>query len=108
MTRRFVMMAMLAAMALATTPMRAHEDFRIIGTVEKVTPKTFEVKQTKDGAIVSMRIGTKMTVTRDKKPVDRSELKAGANVVVDARGDSLKDLVAVAVRLVPAPAPAGQ
>jgi hypothetical protein len=29
-------------------------------------------------------------------------------VVVDARGDSLKDLVAVAVRLVPAPAPAGQ
>jgi hypothetical protein len=48
-----------------------------------------------------MRIGTKMTVTRDKKPVERTEHEAGEHVVVDARGDSIKDLVAVAVRLVP-------
>jgi hypothetical protein len=51
-----------------------------------------------------MRIGTKMVVTRDKKPVERTELKTGAHVVVNARGDSLEDLVAVDVRLVPAPA----
>jgi hypothetical protein len=106
MTRRFVMMAMMAVtVALGMTSVVAHEDFRIIGTIEKVTEKTVDVKQTKDGQVVSMRIGTKMTVTRDKKPVERTELKVGAHVVVNARGDSLKDLVAVDVRLVPAPAP---
>jgi hypothetical protein len=104
MTRRFVMMAMLAVVALGGAAVTAHEDFRIIGTIDKVTAKTLEVKQTKDGQIVSMRIGTKMTVTRDKKPVERTELKADEHVVVDARGDSIKDLVAVAVRLVPPPA----
>jgi hypothetical protein len=105
MTRRFVMMMMIAvAMVAGLTPMMAHEDFRIIGTIEKVTEKTLDVKQTKDGQVVSMRIGTKMVVTRDKKPVERTELKTGAHVVVNARGDSLEDLVAVDVRLVPAPA----
>lgn len=104
MTRRFVIIAMIAvAVTLGIGPAMAHENFRIIGTIEKVTVKTVDVKQTKDGEVVSMRIGTKMTVTRDKKPVERTELKAGEHVVVDARGDSLKDLVAVAVRLVPAP-----
>jgi hypothetical protein len=103
MTRRFVIMAMLAVLPVGGATAIAHEDFRIIGTIEKVTAKTLDVKQTKDGQIVSMRIGTKMTVTRDKKPVERTELKAGEHVVVDARGDSIKDLVAVAVRLVPAP-----
>lgn len=107
-SRRFVMatmMAMIAAVvAIGIAPAAAHEDFRIIGTIEKVTEKTLDVKQTKDGQVVSMRIGTKMVVTRDKKPVERTALKAGEHVVVNARGDSLKDLVAVDVRLVPAPA----
>jgi hypothetical protein len=103
MTRRFMILAMLA-IALGGATAIAHEDFRIIGTIEKVTEKTLDVKQTKDGQVVSMRIGTKMTVTRDKKPVERTGLKAGEHVVVDARGDSIKDLVAVAVRLVPPPA----
>lgn len=82
----------------------AHEDFRIIGTVAKVTDTTLDVKQTKDGKIIAMRMSKTTVVTRDKKKVDRAELKVGAHVVADARGDSLKDLWIREVRLVPPPA----
>jgi hypothetical protein len=71
--------------------------------VEKVTAKTLDVKQTKDGTIISMQMSGQTSVTRDKKKVDRAELKAGLNVVVDARGDSVKDLRVREVRLVPKP-----
>jgi len=68
-----------------------------------VTAKTLDVKQTKDGKIISMQMNGESIVTRDKKKVDRAELKTGLNVVVDARGDSLKDLQVLEVRLVPKP-----
>jgi hypothetical protein len=38
-----------------------------------------------------MTMDNETIVSRDKKNVNRAELKAGLNVVVDARGDSLKD-----------------
>ena len=41
-------------------------------------------------------------VTRDKKKVNRAELKMGGNVVVDTRGDSLEELLVIEVRLVAA------
>lgn len=103
MTRRLMVVAVLAVLALGATT-SAHDDYRVIGTVEKVTAKTLDVKQTKDGKIISMEMNGETIVTRDKKKVDRAELKTGLNVVVDARGDSLKDLQVVEVRLVPKPA----
>jgi hypothetical protein len=103
MTRRLMVVAVLAALVPGTTAVFAHDDYRIIGTVGKVTAKTIDVKQTKDGKIISMQINGETIVTRDKKKVDRAELKTGLNVVVDARGDSLKDLLVLEVRLVPAP-----
>ena len=39
--------------------------------------------------------------TRDKKKIDRSQLKAGLKVVVDALGDDYDNLEAVAIRIVP-------
>jgi hypothetical protein len=104
MTRRLAVVAVLVGLAFGTTAAFAHDDYRIIGTVEKVTAKTIDVKQTKDGKIISMTMDAETIVTRDKKKVDRAELKAGLNVVVDARGDSLKDLQVLEVRLVPKPA----
>jgi hypothetical protein len=103
MTRRLMVVAVLAMLALGATTVTAHDDYRIIGTVEKVTAKTLDVKQTKDGKIISMQMNGETIVTRDKKKVDRAELKTGLNVVVDARGDSLKDLQVLEVRLVPKP-----
>ena len=86
---------------LSVAVLAAHENFRIIGAVTTVTLQSLDVKQTKDGKVVSMRMNRRTPVVRDNKPVDRAELKVGANVVVDARGDSLQDLVVQTVRLVP-------
>ena len=104
MTRRLMMAALLAGLVFGTAPVMAHDDYRIIGTIAKVTSKTLDVKQTKDGKIISMAVNGNTLVTRDKKKVDATELKTGVSVVVDARGDSLKDLLVVEVRIVPAAA----
>lgn len=104
MTRRLMIAGVLAALVVGAAPTAAHDDYRIIGTITKVTAKTLDVKQTKDGKTISMRTDEATLVTRDKKKVSATELKVGLNVVVDARGDSLKDLVVLEVRLVPPPA----
>ena len=93
-----------ALLLLAPSPaLRAHDNYRIIGTVAQVTKDALDVKQTKDGKIVRMMFVEKSTVTRDKKKVPVSDLKPGTHVVVDARGDSLLELDIVEVRIVPPP-----
>lgn len=82
----------------------AHDDYRIIGTLERVTATDIAVKQTKDGKVIAMAWQKASKVTRDKKPVPRAQLTAGLHVVVNARGDSLLELDIVEVRIVPAPA----
>jgi hypothetical protein len=88
---------------VGTSALFAHDDYRIIGVVERVTAKTIDVKQTKDGKVISMQLDADTIVTRDKRKVDRAEVKVGLHVVVDARGDSLDELTVVELRLVPAP-----
>ena len=104
MTRRLMMAGLLAALIAIAAPAIAHDDFRIIGKITKVTAKRLDVKQTKDGRTISMAMDHASLVTRDKKPVSVSELKAGLNVVVEAIGDSLKDLQVMEVKIVPPPA----
>jgi hypothetical protein len=50
-----------------------------------------------------MRVDKQTVISRDKKKVDASELKAGLSVVVDAYGDSLEDsdVLAIEIRIVP-------
>jgi len=103
MTRRLMILGMLAGLVVGAAPAAAHDDYRIIGTVTKITAKTLDVKQTKDGKTISMRTDEATLVTRDKKKVSTTELKTGLSVVVDARGDSLEDLVVLEVRIVPSP-----
>lgn len=97
------MLATLAALTIVA-PALAHDDYRIIGTITRVTATALDVKQMKDGKTIAMKTDSATVVTRDKKKVERAEPKTGLNVVVDARGDSLKDLVVLEVRLVPPPA----
>ena len=102
MTGRLLMAAVLAVLSVAA-PALAHDDYRVIGTIAKVTPKTLDVKQTKDGKTISMTLDEATLVTRDKKKVDVAELKPGLSVVVDGRGDSLEELVVLEIRIVPSP-----
>lgn len=100
---RIAVAGVLAALVLSVASLSAHDNYRIIGTVVKLSGTTLEVKQTKDGKTVEMELTKTSRVTRDKKKVTTAELKAGTNVVVDARGDSILDLDVVEVRIVPAP-----
>lgn len=104
MTRRLMMAGVLAALIVGVVPAAAHNDYRVIGTITKVTAKTLEVKQTKDGRTISMDIDEATTISRGKQKVSAKELKTGLRVVVDASGDSLDDLFVMEVRIVPPPA----
>lgn len=104
MTRRLMLMGTLAAVLLMTAPAMGHDDYRVIGTIVKRTAKKIDVKQSKDDKVLSIAFDDTTTFTRDKKAVSADELKTGVSVVVDARGDSEADLLALDVRIVPAPA----
>jgi len=104
MTRGFSVLGIVAALAISSTSLAAHEKYRVIGTVAKVAGTVVDVKQTKDGKTITMDMTDKTVITRDKKKVGRAELKSGVNVVVDAVGDSLDELDVVEIRIVPPPA----
>ena len=101
MKRRLVIAGILSLLIVGASPAAAHEDYRVIGTITKVTAKTLDVKQTKDDKTISMAMNEKTRVTRDNTAVGTAELKTGLSVVVDARGDSLEELLVKEVRIVP-------
>ena len=104
MTRRLtILLTALAVLCAATAPAFAHDDYRIIGTLTKVSAREIEVKQTKDGKIIVMGIDKTAAITRDKKKLALSALKPSLSVVVDATGDSIDELDVVAIKIVPAP-----
>ena len=104
MTRRLALTIGIVAILLSVAPLSAHDDFRIIGTVLKVSDGKLDIKQTKTGKTFSMKTNQATVITRDKKKVTASDLKAGTNVVVDATGDSAEDLLVLEVMIVPVPA----
>lgn len=101
MTRRFLLLGLLGVVALSAAPARAHDDYRIVGTITKVQGKQLAVKN-KDSKTFSIGMNDLTLVKRDKTKTTAAELKPGLSVVVDARGDSEKDLMAVEIRIVPA------
>ncbi len=102
MTLRTIVATIVACLLTATAPF-AHDDYRVIGTLTKIVGNTIDVKQNKDGKLFSMDIDSQTIITRDKKKVDRSELKPGISVVVDATGDAIDDLLVLEIRIVPPP-----
>ena len=104
MTRRLIVVATLVIVVLATTQLWAHKQYRIVGTITKFAKNQLSVKN-KAGKMYSIAFDDLTIVRRDKAKVAVAELKTGLSVVVDALGDSEKDLVAVEVRLVPAITP---
>jgi hypothetical protein len=97
--------ALLIAAMSAGAPLSAHDRYRIIGTVTKITSDEITVRQAKDNALVEMDHDKKTKVTRDGKVAKITDVKVGSTVVIDALGDSILDLVVLEIRLVP-PIPA--
>lgn len=99
------MMRLSAALLITTicvgAPLSAHDRYRIIGTVTKITAGEITVKQAKDNALVEMDHDNKTKVTRDGKVAKITDVKIGSTVVVDALGDSILDLLVLEIRLVP-------
>jgi hypothetical protein len=97
-----LILTIVAAVLVAAAPLGAHDEYRIIGTVMKITADQIDVKQVKDGKVIEIDINKQTKVTRDKKPAAMKEVKVGGSVVVEALGDSILDLTALEIRLVPA------
>ncbi len=89
-----------ALIAIGGLQASAHEDFRVIGTLTKHQNSTIEVKA-RTGKVTTIRVDRQTEVSRDKKKVPVTELKAGLTLVVDAYGDSEDDLLALEIRIVP-------
>ena len=101
MTRRHYLLALSTAIfASNAAPLRAHDEYRIVGVVTKTTATSVDVKN-KDGKDYSIQMNKQTAVTREDKAVAATELKAGVTVVVDALGDSESDLLAISIRIVP-------
>jgi len=93
-------LAVAIALLLAAAGTRAHDEFRIIGTVTASAPTQLQVKS-REGKALSIKVNNETLVYRDNKKVARTELKTGRFVVVDALGDTIEDSLALEVRIVP-------
>jgi hypothetical protein len=97
---------LIAAMILTAAPApSAHEEFGFVGTLVTVdlAKNRIAVKFKENGKDETVRIALtpKTEVTKDKKPVPRSTLKAGLSVAVRALGDDDTNLEALTIRIVP-------
>ena len=100
--KRCFFAVIIAVLIAGVAPASAHEKFRIIGKITRVSSSVLDVKQTKDGKVILMFLPATITVTRDKAKGTMKDLKVGLDVVVDAIGDDLEDLEVVSVWIVPA------
>jgi hypothetical protein len=100
MRKWIVVMGLTIALTAAVVPLFAHDNFRIIGTLTRVEKALIDVKNA-DGKTLTIKVDKQTEFVRDRKKIDASEIKTGQSVVVDAYGDSEKDLLALEVRIVP-------
>jgi hypothetical protein len=98
MTRRMLLLATL--FLVGGVAASAHDDFRVIGTITRADNATLDVRNRQDKTL-TIRLNGQTQVTRDNKKVALTELKVGQSVVVDAYGDSERDLLALDIRIVP-------
>ena len=91
---------LIAALAIGANSALGHEEFRVIGTLAKVENSMIEVAS-RDGSTRLIKLDKQTIVTKNAVDVDAAALQAGVTVVVDAYGDSLDDLLALEVRIVP-------
>lgn len=91
---------LLLATAFVTTA-SAHDHYRIVGIVTKITADEITVKQVKDNALVEMDHDKNTKVIRDNKPAKIGDVKVGTSVVIDGYGDDIFDLLVLEIKIVP-------
>ena len=106
MTRRVMSLVVVAVLLLGTPPLRAHEQFRIVGTIVTFQDRALVVKSPA-GESFAVQLQQSTVVRLGKKRVPQTELKAGRGVDVNIMADSLydEDPFVLSVTLVPAVAP---
>jgi hypothetical protein len=106
-TRWLALPLVIVALFACTAALVAHDEFRFVGTLISVeTAKNrFSMKIRENGKdeTIVVKLNAKTVITRDKKPLAKTALKAGQSVVVDALGDDYDDLEAVEISVVPPP-----
>ena len=99
-SRHSIPLAVCLALIVSPALALAHVQYRIVGTATAITGASIDVRQAKDGKIISIVMDSETRLMRDKKPVNVREINVGSRVEVDSCGDSLKDLWAMEIRLV--------
>lgn len=100
MMRRLTVVFVMLILAGGAVRLSAHDEFRIIGTLEKHQNSMIAVKKN-TGKTVSIRLDKQTAITQDKKKVGATALKVGQSLVVDAYGDTEEDSLALEIRIVP-------
>ena len=98
MRSRFALAVLVLLIAAAFAPLRAHEKFKIVGTVLKVHAEQLDVKGV-DGSTYEMDMFDSAPVFRRNAKVARSELRPGTKVTVHALGHDLFDLEVTEVHI---------
>jgi hypothetical protein len=94
--------ALLAATFLfAASGAIAHEEFRVVGTIERLDPEGIAVKTT-EGKTITVRFGAPTRFWRGEERAPEVQLRRGESVEVRAWGDTVEDLLALEVMLAPA------
>jgi hypothetical protein len=100
MTRRFTLMLLMLVVATGAVRLAAHDEFRIIGTLEKHQDSTIAVKKN-TGTTVSIKIDKQTAISQNNKKVAASALRVGQSLVVDSYGDTEEGSLALEIRIVP-------
>lgn len=104
-TTRLALILIAALILTAGRGSSAHEEFGFVGTLVTVdiAKNRIAVKYKENGKdeTVQIALTPKTEVTKDKKPVPRSTLKAGLSVAVRALGDDETNMEALTIRIVP-------
>jgi hypothetical protein len=100
MIRRLTILFVVLVLAGGAARLAAHDEFRIIGTLERHQNSTIAVKKN-TGKTVLIRLDKQTAISQNNKKVDATALKIGQSLVVDAYGDTEDDSLAVEIRIVP-------
>ena len=88
-------------LALSLVPALAHEDFRLVGVVTKASSTSLSIRPQGAKADNAVKLDRQTAIMRDGKKVTVAELKPGQTAVIDATGDTMNDLLALEVQIVP-------
>lgn len=98
--RKFLAPLVIAAAVLTAAPALAHEEMPVAGKLTAITAKTIQIKA-KEGDTVTLDVDSNTRVLMDGKRLTLKDLKVGQSVDVLGFGDSMSDLTAIDITILP-------